>query len=127
MKFDGLSFRGRVNRAKYWRIQIGLFFANLFFNIWVAIQHGHSTLHHQPTKTGDWILIGGVICVTLISLWVSIATDVKRYHDRDKTGWWVLVVLIPVVGFVWLLVECGFLRGTTGPNRYGPDPLASNR
>jgi uncharacterized membrane protein YhaH (DUF805 family) len=125
MKFDGLSFRGRINRAKYWRIKIGLFFANFFYHIWVATQFGHSSLHQPPTKTGEWILIGGLVCVTLISFWVSIATDVKRFHDLDKSGRWVWIVLIPVVGMAWLLIECGFQPGTAGPNRFGPDPLAN--
>ena len=56
---------------------------------------------------------------------VSLAADVKRYHDVDKSGWWVLILLVPVVGFVWFLIECGFQRGTSGPNRFGPDPLSA--
>lgn len=124
MKFDGFSFDGRINRAKYWRIKVGLFFANFFYHIWVAIQFGHSGLHRPPTATGEWILLVGVVVVTFVTLWVSIATDVRRFHDRDKSGWWVFIVFVPVVGAVWLLVECGFLEGTRGPNRFGPDPLA---
>ena len=127
MKFDGFSFEGRINRAKYWRIKVGIFFANFFFHIWLAIQFGHSSLHRPPTKTGEWILIGGLILVTVVSLLVSIATDVKRYHYRDKSGWWVFIVFIPVVGAVWLLLVCGFLEGTRGPNRFGADPLADKR
>lgn len=127
MNFEASRFDGRTNRARYWRIKIGIFVANFFFHIWVAIQHGHSALHQPPTKTGEWILIGGVILVSLVSLWVSIATDVRRFHDRDKSGWWVFIVLIPVVGAVWLLIECGFLPGTVGPNRFGPDPLAARK
>jgi uncharacterized membrane protein YhaH (DUF805 family) len=57
----------------------------------------------------------------LVILWPSIAIAVKRWHDRDKSGWWVLINLIPVVGFIWTLVENGFLRGTVGDNRFGPD------
>jgi len=49
---------------------------------------------------------------------------VKRYHDRDKSGWWVLIIFLPVIGALWYLIECGFLRGTDGNNAYGPDPLA---
>ncbi|TAJ96104.1 MAG: DUF805 domain-containing protein [Reyranella sp.] len=124
MKFDGFSFAGRINRAKYWRIKVGLFFANFFFHIWVATQFSHTALHRAPTKTGEWILLGGVILVTLVTLVVSITTDVKRYHDRDKSGWWVFIVFLPVIGAVWLLIECGFLPGTVGPNRFGPDPLS---
>lgn len=123
MKFDGFSFEGRINRAKYWRIKIGIFLANFFFHIWVAVQHSHEALRRPPTEIGDWILIGGLIVVTVVSLVVSIATDVKRFHDRDKSGWWVFIVFIPVIGAVWLLIECGFLPGTVGSNRFGTDPL----
>lgn len=49
--------------------------------------------------------------------------QIKRWHDLDKSGWWVLINFIPIVGGLWCLVECGFLKGTVGPNRFGPDPL----
>jgi uncharacterized membrane protein YhaH (DUF805 family) len=49
--------------------------------------------------------------------------NAKRLHDRDKSGWWVLITLISILGDLWLVVECGCLRGTVGENRYGPDPL----
>ncbi|WP_210760769.1 DUF805 domain-containing protein [Azohydromonas sediminis] len=61
---------------------------------------------------------------SLVLLWPSLAISIKRWHDRDKSAWWVLVGLIPVIGGLWLLIENGFLRGTPGPNRYGDDPLA---
>ena len=50
--------------------------------------------------------------------------SVKRWHDRDRSGWWVLLNLLPVIGWLWALVDNGFVRGTRGPNRYGADPLA---
>jgi uncharacterized membrane protein YhaH (DUF805 family) len=60
--------------------------------------------------------------VNLLLLWPALALSVKRWHDRGKSGWWVLVALVPVVGWLWMLVENGFLRGTLGPNRFGVDP-----
>ncbi len=56
--------------------------------------------------------------------WIGLAVTVKRSHDRDKSGWWILIALIPLIGAIWFLIEFGFLRGTPGPNRFGPDPLA---
>ncbi len=44
---------------------------------------------------------------------------------RNRTGWFLLIGLIPLVS-IWLVVELGFLRGTVGPNRFGPDPLAGS-
>ena len=52
----------------------------------------------------------------------AILVYIKRFHDRDKSGWWMLIVLIPIVGAIWFLVELGFLAGTPGLNRFGPPP-----
>jgi uncharacterized membrane protein YhaH (DUF805 family) len=59
--------------------------------------------------------------VQLLVVWPAVAVSVKRWHDRNKSGWWVLINLIPIVGALWTLVENGFLRGTPGPNRFGDD------
>jgi len=62
--------------------------------------------------------------VNLLLVWPAMAVSVKRWHDRDKSGWWVLINLVPVIGWLWALIDNGLLRGTPGPNRYGDDPLA---
>ena len=56
-------------------------------------------------------------------LWPAIAVQAKRWHDQDFSGWWVLVNLIPVAGSLVGLLCNGFVRGTSGENQYGPDPL----
>jgi uncharacterized membrane protein YhaH (DUF805 family) len=61
----------------------------------------------------------------LLTIWPSICIYAKRWHDRDKSGWWSLIGLIPIIGGIWMLVECGFLRGTEGPNRFGNDPTGN--
>jgi uncharacterized membrane protein YhaH (DUF805 family) len=65
------------------------------------------------------------VIVFVIVLWITISIGVRRFHDRNKSGWWVLIALVPVIGGLWYLIECGFLKGTTGPNNYGPDPLSA--
>jgi hypothetical protein len=55
--------------------------------------------------------------------YVGYPIRVKRWHDRDKSGWWVLIALIPIFGWCWTIVECSFLKGTEGSNRFGTDPL----
>ena len=52
-----------------------------------------------------------------------IFVSIKRWHDRNKSGWWVLFALVPIVGSIWVLVETGFPRGTTGSNNFGADPV----
>lgn len=54
---------------------------------------------------------------------VRVAINVKRWHDLNKSGWWQLIELIPIIGSIWTVVKLGFLKGTDGPNRFGPDPL----
>lgn len=57
----------------------------------------------------------------IIMLLPSIAVAVRRLHDIDKSGWWLFIGFIPIIGFIWLLIY--FLReGTYGSNQYGPDP-----
>jgi uncharacterized membrane protein YhaH (DUF805 family) len=53
----------------------------------------------------------------------NLAVTVRRLHDQDKSGWWILIALIPIIGGIWLLILY-FVEGTRGPNRFGPDPKA---
>ncbi len=64
--------------------------------------------------------------VNLLLVWPALAVSVKRWHDRDKSGVWVLLNLVPVIGWIWALIDNGFLRGTKGPNRFGDDPLVDD-
>ncbi len=106
-----LTFDGRLNRQPYWIGTLLLVFGNL-----VGSGIGH-------------LVIGGAIgaliaiIVSIALLYPSICIAIKRCHDRDKSGWWILIMLVPLIGVIWYLVEFGFMRGTVGPNRYGPDPL----
>jgi uncharacterized membrane protein YhaH (DUF805 family) len=77
----------------------------------------------------DFVLLtGGIIAVLayLAMLVPFVALSVKRCHDRNRSGWFMLVAAIPFVSF-WYVVEVGFLPGTSGPNQYGSDPLAETR
>ena len=119
------SFRGRVNRAKFWLVGLALLVAEL---ILVAILFGSTVTSGDPEQIAAAMgPIDGIVLFVfaVLAFWISLAIAVKRFHDRNKTGWWVLIVLVPVIGHLWYLIECGFLRGTIGPNTYGPDPLAT--
>ena len=56
-----------------------------------------------------------------------LALMVKRLHDQGRSGAWLLVVLLPVLGALWLAFELGLRKGTVGPNQHGPDPLEASR
>lgn len=62
------------------------------------------------------------LLVNLLLLWPALAISVKRWHDRDKPGWWALIAFVPVIGWIWVSIENGLMRGTHGPNRFGEAP-----
>jgi uncharacterized membrane protein YhaH (DUF805 family) len=103
------SFQGRIGRQTYW---LKYFLPWLGLNIVAAI---------IDATTG--VPAAGLV-VGLVGIWVGIAAGAKRCHDRDRTGWFQLIVLIPIIGAIWLLIELGFLKGSEGENRFGPDPVA---
>jgi|SRR4030095_10402081 uncharacterized membrane protein YhaH (DUF805 family) len=83
--------------------------------------------------TLDMVLAGGDsdtkalrVPLELMFLIASIMLQVKRCHDRDKSGWFVLVALVPPLT-LWYLIETLCLRGTKGSNRFGRDPLSYKR
>ena len=119
------GFQGRANRAKWWLVALGILVVEV---ILFAAIFGGAAMSGDPEQIASAIgpFAGIVIFVfAVIATWISIAVAVKRYHDRNKSGWWVLIIFVPVIGGLWYFIECGFLRGTLGPNTYGPDPLAA--
>ena len=119
------SFQGRVNRAKFWLVALGIFVVEVI--VFAAILGGAATSGDPEQIAAAVGPFAGIIILVfgVIATWISIVVAVKRYHDRNKSGWWVLIVFVPVIGGLWYLIECGFLRGTPGPNNYGPDPLVA--
>lgn len=105
-----LDPRGRIGRAAFWRWGVGL---PLGLGL---LLHALLGIARVPREDADF-------AVNLLLLWPIVAVMAKRWHDRDRSGWWVLVLLLPVVGWLWALVVNGSLRGTVGPNRHGADPL----
>ncbi|MBZ9681107.1 DUF805 domain-containing protein [Mesorhizobium sp. ESP6-5] len=112
------SFDGRINRGKFWA-GIGVFIViGVIAFILDAILGTRVT-----TASGAQIGIIGIL-FALASIYFAIALYAKRWHDRNKSGWWTLIGFVPVIGGIWLLVELGILEGTRGANQYGSDPLA---
>jgi uncharacterized membrane protein YhaH (DUF805 family) len=107
------DFSGRSRRKEYWMFVLGVFIAVIVLSI----------IEGVLGLTG---MVGGVYgpLTTLLFLAIivpSIAVQVRRFHDQDKSGWFVLLALIPFLGGLAILVfMC--LEGTKGPNRFGPDP-----
>lgn len=109
------DFSGRSRRMEYW-----MFFLFVFIVTVILIFATGTT---ETTGMGFSVQSQSPIVFLWIAALVipSLAVQVRRFHDQDRSGWMVLLGLIPLVGFVIVLVFM-FLEGTRGPNRFGPDP-----
>lgn len=117
------SFDGRINRSTFWLkgmlgyaclwvVGMGVFFFSL------------GGLDSDAPPESPWPLIV-LLFWTVLSWWIMLAVYAKRWHDHDMSGWWTALMLVPIVNFFWgiyMLIKLGFLKGTDGPNRYGPAP-----
>lgn len=106
------NFNGRTSRADYWWFTL----ANLLITGVLSIL----------TAAGGDSFIGTVFSgvsglYSLAILIPTLAIDVRRLHDIDKSGWWYLINLVPCIGSIVFLVFC-CMAGTPGDNKYGPDP-----
>lgn len=105
-------FSGRARRTEYWYF--------VLFNIIVAV-----VLSLIDTLLGTFNFMQGVGLLSglyaLAVLIPTLAVTVRRLHDIDRTGWWIFINLIPLIGFIVLLVFA-VTDGTPGSNRYGPNP-----
>ena len=109
------SFHGRVRRTTFWCYS----FASQIACIAIIMGLGIALGPESP-------ILGPISLVASFAVvWISFALQVKRWHDRDKSGWWVLISMVPIIGPIWALIEAGFLPGTQGANRFGPDPRQS--
>lgn len=100
-------FSGRARRAEYWYF--------LLYNALISLGIGIIA-----ATLGDMLGIVGIL-YGLAVLIPSLAVSVRRLHDIDKSGWWLLLSFIPLIGGLVLLLF--FVQdGTPGPNKFGPDP-----
>jgi uncharacterized membrane protein YhaH (DUF805 family) len=110
------DFNGRARRKEYWM------FALVNFIISLAIIGIDNALGLSFNYTGN-ISGAGVFnsIYNLLILIPSLAVAVRRLHDVGKSGWMLLIGLIPLVGAIWLLIL--LLRDSeAGENKYGPNP-----
>jgi uncharacterized membrane protein YhaH (DUF805 family) len=102
-------FSGRARRPEYWYWVLFSFLLGILLVIIDLIVFGGSSLFS-----------------TLVSLALflpSLAVAIRRLHDIDRVGWWILIALVPLVGSIILIVML-CQRGTAGPNRFGLEPVA---
>ena len=159
------SFKGRINRAKYWLATLIILCWMIFVLMVLAAVasifgiggplainvigiSASIQLSDDPASKASLFPQIVTIPMTFVFGWSYAAASIKRLHDRNKSGWWMVPFIVAtgvydqfanrlggsyaaaVLGFavfvlfIWGLVEMYFLKGTNGPNRFGPDPLA---
>jgi len=110
------QFNGRSCRAEFWYFRLSVSGGNLLITL----------VSNLIGVSGSPIAMFVMASISLIFALAVIIPDLsvscRRLHDRDRSGWWVLLILIPIIGWIILLIwVCQ--PGQRGSNRFGPDPL----
>jgi uncharacterized membrane protein YhaH (DUF805 family) len=106
-----VNFNGRAFRAEYWLWVLFTIIGTLATGILDAAVFGYGPGGVSPLNT----------IFDLVTILPSLAVAARRMHDMDRTAWWLLLLLTGIGGLVLLVWFC--FKGTSGPNRFGPDPL----
>ena len=91
------GFNGLASRSQYWLLRLCCAVLCVTTSLGLVAVLG---------KTGAALPNLGI---SLVNLWIVFATDAKRWHDRGKSAWWIAFSCIPILGWIWGFVECGFL------------------
>ena len=113
-------FSGRASRAEFWISSLVLFillFATGVIDVTGITFDSNDYLGSFVAQVkSTFSNFGMIITIPVLSV------TCRRLHDTNRSGWFLLLYFIPLIGLIWLLVLCG-LEGTEGENRYGPDPI----
>lgn len=114
-----VKFSGRASRSEYWWYAL---FQGVIAIVIAVIEGGTTTVTTVDGLSAAYAAgpVGSVWA--LVNLIPSIAIGVRRLHDKDRSGWWLLIIFIPLVGALVLLYWF-VTRGSESANRFGPDPL----
>ena len=104
------SFKGRIGRYTYWTYSI------ITYLICLAIS---LVFYFNTSEILTPFLETLISTVLFIYMWSTLAVIIKRLHDRNKSGWFIFIILIPLIGLLWLHLEIGFLAGCKNCNNYG--------
>src|SRR5689334_13817971 len=102
------GFSGRARRTEYWMFTL--------FNIIIG-----GVLYAIYAATGSSIFMILYVLYFVAVFVPSLAVGVRRLHDTNRTGWWLLLGFVPFIGGIVLIVFCA-LEGDRGANQYGEDP-----
>ena len=111
-------FDGRSRRKEFWMFVL----FSAIVGIIVSIIDRIIGTDFGGRSGGGWLSSLYYLAVLLPTIGVGI----RRMHDTNRRGWWILIYLIPCIGWIWFIVLAA-QEGTAGDNQYGPDPKAAER
>ena len=109
-----VTFSGRAQRSEFWYFVLFNFLVGIALGILDGVLFGWASDNPE--------LLNGLFSLAMFLPSISVA--VRRLHDTDRSGWWWWIILIPLIGWISLIVWYA-TKGSDGPNRFGPDPLDS--
>ena len=101
---------GRFNRGQWWLFAV---VQVVMTAVAIMVFIGGIAAHTTP------VLLAALLAFILV-VWSGLCANIKRFHDRDKSGLWIVIGFIPIIGSIWLFVELGLMAGSDGDNRFGP-------
>ena len=120
-----VDFSGRSSRSAYWWWVLFVFLVGIVANMLDLIIPGASVFT-QSVGNGQVVETGVISTIASLALLLpGLAVSIRRLHDTDRSGWWVLINIIPLIGWIVYLVFM-LQAGTPGANRYGPPPAATS-
>lgn len=118
-----MTTQGRAPRKTYWTVLAASLFTFAIMGGLLNISYLASVLNNLSSNVvgvSEILLASALIFIGFTITIVSVCTTIRRLHDLNMRGWWLLLNLIPYIGSFAVLVMCGFLKGTEGENKYGP-------
>jgi uncharacterized membrane protein YhaH (DUF805 family) len=108
-----VTFSGRARRAEYWWFVLATILVSIVLGFIDAV-----------IGFGEFGLLSNIWSLAVFL--PTLAVGARRLHDTDRSAWWLLIMLLPIIGWIVLIVFYA-QRGTDGPNRFGADPLRGDR
>jgi uncharacterized membrane protein YhaH (DUF805 family) len=119
-----VTFSGRASRSEFWWFVLFIVLGGIVFSIIDLMLFGTTTTtSNSVSSESDFAPLSTLF--SLATLLPNISVSVRRLHDTDRSGWWWWLWLVPLIGWIILLVWYA-TRGTSGNNRFGPDPLGAS-
>jgi len=109
------EFNGRARRKEYWMYTL------VTLIICVVLYGGGFAAFFSGQRAVGGTLIGLYVLYALATFIPSLACAVRRLHDTNKSGWWILISLVPILGGIWVIVLLA-IDSDPGVNQYGPNP-----